>query len=261
MRPHAVAGPPDVPDDQRRRDERDEDAGAGGPDVGDDVADQRAHRASLWPGARVYDPGRMSATTSLPQRLRAGVAWRVRQRRGTALARRYLGGLKGIEIGGSAHNRYPVDAINVDRSAAKEIQYREEERRLAGSVLPVDLVAEGDDLPLADKSVDFVLASHVIEHFPDPIRALLEWERVARRYLFVVVPHRDRTFDWDRAVDPVEHLLERHAQGLRSDEDRHWTVFTCESFVALCAAVGLRVVDTEDPDLKVGNGFAVVDRL
>jgi len=200
--------------------------------------------------------GRMPATTGLPQRLRGRIAWRFG--RGTALARRYLGGLKGIEIGGSAHNRYPVDAINVDRAAEKAIPYQDEERRLAGRVLPVDLVAEGDDLPLEDKSVDFVLASHVIEHFPDPIRALLEWERVARRYLFVVVPHRDRMFDWPREVDPVEHLLARHAQGLRSDEDRHWTVFTCESFVALCGAIGLRVVDTEDPDLKVGNGFAVV---
>jgi SAM-dependent methyltransferase len=151
-----------------------------------------------------------------------------------------------------------VRALNVDRAATKDPRYQAEERRLAGEVLPVDVVASGDDLPFADKSVDFVLASHVIEHFPDPVRALLEWERVARRYLFLVVPHRDRTFDYDRALDPVAHLLARHADGFASEEDRHWSVWTCESFVELCGALGLSVVATEDPDRKNGNGFVVV---
>ncbi len=124
--------------------------------------------------------------------------------------------------------------------------------------MPIDLVAPGDDLPFKDKTVDFVLASHVIEHFPDPVKALLEWERVARRYVFVVAPHRDRTFDAERPLTTVDELLERHATGFTSDEDRHWSVWTCESFVELCERIGLRVVETEDPDRKVGNGFAVV---
>lgn len=194
------------------------------------------------------------AVALLPLRLR----WRLAQRGGYELAVRYLGGLKGVEIGGSAHNRFPVDAINVDRYASLDTVYKREERRLAGRALPVDLVAPGDDLPFKDKSVDFVLASHVIEHFPDPVRALLEWERVARRWVFLVVPHRDRTFDAGRPLTSVEELLERHERGLRSEEDRHWSVWTCESFVALCERIGLRVVETEDPDRKVGNGFAVV---
>ncbi len=196
----------------------------------------------------------------LLQRAPAPIQHRVARRRSERypLARRYLGGLRGIEIGGGAHNRYPIDAINVDRYASMDTIYKREEERLAGARLPVDVVAPGDDLPFADKSVDFVLASHVIEHVPDPVKALLEWDRVARHHLFLVVPHRDRTFDYDRALDPVEHLLARHAAGFASEEDRHWTVWTCESFVALCEAIGLEVLETEDPDRKVGNGFAVV---
>lgn len=184
--------------------------------------------------------------------------WRLAQRREYEFAVRWLRGLQGIEIGGSAHNRYPVDAINVDRAAQKLPKYVAEERRMAGRVLPVDVVAEGDDLPFGDDAVDFVLASHVIEHFPDPIGALLEWHRVARRYVFLVVPHPDRTFDAGRPLTTIDDLLARHEAGLRSDEDRHWSVWTCESFVAFCEAIGLRVLATEDPDGKVGNGFAVV---
>lgn len=174
------------------------------------------------------------------------------------LATRYLDGLTGIEIGAAAHNRYPVDAINVDRRERADIAYEEIQLREAGWIAGVDLVAEGDRLPLADKSTDFVLASHVIEHFPDPVGALLEWERVATRYLFLVVPHRARTFDAGRPLTSADELLERHAEGLRCEEDRHWSVWDCGGFVELCDRIGLEVVATEDPDLKVGNGFTVV---
>jgi SAM-dependent methyltransferase len=190
----------------------------------------------------------------LPQRMQ----WRLSQRHEYELAARYLRGLKGVEIGGSAHNRFPVDAINVDRYAAMDTIYKAEERRIVGRALHVDLVAPGEDLPFKDGTVDFVLASHVIEHFPDPIAALLEWQRVARRYIFLVVPHRDRTFDRDRELTPVDELVRRHVEGFTSDEDRHWSVWSCESFVALCDRIGLPVVETEDPDRKVGNGFAIV---
>ena len=171
---------------------------------------------------------------------------------------RYLGGLKGIEIGASAHNDFGVDAINVDRFGGMDTPYKREEIRLCGRARPVDLIAHGDDLPFKDGAVDFVLASHVIEHFPDPIRALKEWVRVARRYVVVIAPHRERTFDRDREVTPVAELVQRHAEDFTSDEDEHWTVWTCGSFLELCREVGLEVVDSQDPDDKVGNGFAVV---
>ncbi|HYI35943.1 MAG TPA: methyltransferase domain-containing protein [Thermoleophilaceae bacterium] len=182
-----------------------------------------------------------------------------RNRRATvALAQRWLGGLKGIEVGGAAHNDFEVDALNVDRYAEYDTVYKREELRMWGTVKKVDLVAPGDDLPLKDQAVDFVLASHVIEHFPDPVAALSEWVRVSRRYLFLVVPHRDRTFDRGRDLTPVDELLDRHARGFASEEDAHWSVWTCESFLALCDALGLVVCDHRDPDYEGGNGFVVV---
>ena len=197
---------------------------------------------------------RRKVADRLPGQVRAALSGGPRYE----LATRYLDGLTGIEIGGAAHNRYPVDAINVDRAPSPDAAYREAQMDLAGEVAKVDLVAEGDDPPLPDKSTDFVLASHVIEHFPDPVSALIEWERVATRYIFLVVPHRDRTFDADRPITGVDELLERHASGFNSKEDRHWSVWDCATFVELCHAIGLDVVATEDPDRKVGNGFSVV---
>jgi SAM-dependent methyltransferase len=170
----------------------------------------------------------------------------------------YLGGLRGVEIGGSAHNDYGLNAINVDRYGEPDTIYKQEERRLTGRPREVDLVAPGDQLPFDDDAVDFVFASHVLEHFPDPIRALKEWLRVARRYVVLVVPHRDRTFDRERELTPVDELLRRYEQRFDDQRDLHWSVWTLESFLELCDRLGLRVVDTLDPDDKVGNGFVVV---
>jgi SAM-dependent methyltransferase len=184
--------------------------------------------------------------------------WRLHNTRDSALAHRWLDGLKGVEIGGAAHNAFHLDTLNVDRTRDMDTVYKREELECAGVAMAVDVVAEGDDLPFPDDAFDFVLASHVLEHLPDPIRALQEWRRVARRYVFVVLPHRDRTFDRDRPVTPVDELLRRHEQGLRSDDDRHWTVWTCESFLELCERLGVEVLEHQDPDDKQGNGFAVV---
>jgi SAM-dependent methyltransferase len=174
--------------------------------------------------------------------------------------RRYLSDLHGIEVGGSAHNDYAVDAINVDRFASMDTIFKEEEWNVCGRKRPVDVVAPGDELPFADDAADFVLASHVIEHFPDPIRALKEWVRVARRYVVVVVPHRDRTFDRNRELTPLDEFTRRCQEGAEVPEPPHdhWSVWTLETFLAMCTHFGFDALDHLDPDDKVGNGFIVV---
>jgi SAM-dependent methyltransferase len=182
--------------------------------------------------------------------------WPLLHRRSSFVSRA-LEGLKGIEIGASAHNDFGVDAVNVDRYDSMDTKYKEEEWNLCGRKRPVDVVAHGDDLPFEDDSVDFVLASHVLEHFPDPIRTLKEWVRVARHKVVVVVPHRDRTFDRNRELTPIDEFVRRHEDGFTSAEDEHWSVWSRESFLEMCDRFGFRVIDSLDPDDKVGNGFIV----
>jgi SAM-dependent methyltransferase len=188
----------------------------------------------------------------------AKLRWDILRRKRSPFVTGYLKGLKGVEIGAASHNRFYLDAINVDRYGEQDTVYKRLERTVAGKAAHVDIVAPGDELPFDNDSHDFVFSSHVIEHFPDPIKALYEWCRVARIYVVVIAPHRDRTFDVDRPLTPVAALLERNASHFASDEDKHWSVWTRETFVEMCRAAGMVVIDTQDPDDKIGNGFTVV---
>lgn len=202
-------------------------------------------------------PPRVRSAAGLA-RFRLRLAWRDLRRDGSPFVSSYLGTLKGVEIGAARHNSYYLDALNVDRYSTSDNAFKNHEQRLTGRPAHVDVIADGDVLPFKDDAADFVFASHVIEHFPDPIKALREWRRVARRYVVVVVPHRDRTFDAGRPLTTTEELLARAGKDLSGPEDMHWSVWTCESFLELCDALGLPVVASQDPDDKVGNGFTVV---
>ena len=177
------------------------------------------------------------------------------------LAHKYLDGLKGVEIGGSYHNAWGLDIINVDRADPPE---GNGSREACGEDLPVHVIANGDKLLFEDKSFDFVISSHLLEHIFDPIKALKEWQRVARQYIFIVVPHKDRCNDKQRSVTTVTELIGRHRGTLKeSDEgdssiDAHHNVWTTESFLTLCKTLGFNVIDYLDVDDKVGNGFAIV---
>lgn len=174
-------------------------------------------------------------------------------------AHRWLDNLRGIEIGGSAHNSFGLNTLNVDYT--KEItEYKQAEMELCGEMLPVDILAYAWNIPVEDKSYDFVIASHVIEHIWDPIEAIMEWGRIAKKYIYLVVPQRNALpSDTVQPLTTMDEFRERHFDQERKHmELGHVCRWTSETFRDMCKMCGFEVVDIVDPDDKVGNGFAVV---
>ena len=127
------------------------------------------------------------------------------------LARRYVRG-EGIEIG-ALHQ--PLD---VPRDASVRYVDRYDVDGLRGHypelaalpLVPVDIVDDGERLPsLQDASLDFVIANHFIEHTQSPLATLRNHLRVLRPggVLYLAVPDKRRTFDVDRDVTPLDHVL------------------------------------------------------
>lgn len=212
----------------------------------------------------------------------------------SALAHQLLDGLVGVEIGGAAHNAFGLDTINVDRVHHTDPAfkpYADEQIRLCGEVMPVDVVAPGNRLPFPDKSYDFVISSHVIEHFYDPISAAKEWMRVARQYVYIICPQRDALeSDREKPLTELEEHIARFefsqkkqafisrkatpketiefmadATFVVAESDTHHSRWTAQSFIQMCWWVfaqewgnGWEVCKAQERDDKVGNGFCVV---
>jgi SAM-dependent methyltransferase len=177
----------------------------------------------------------------------------------SAHAYAWLIGLKGLEVGGSAHNAFNLDTLNVDYTN-EVTEYKQAEIELCGEMMPVDIVAWAWDIPVPDKSYDFVLASHVIEHIWDPIETLKEWARIARKFIYLVVPQRDALpSDVAKPLTTLEEIIKRHQDPDKKHlELGHVSRWNSKTFCEMVTHFGFVVSSCEDPDGKVGNGFAVV---
>uniref|UniRef100_A0A914Y2Z0 Methyltransferase type 11 domain-containing protein n=1 Tax=Panagrolaimus superbus TaxID=310955 RepID=A0A914Y2Z0_9BILA len=178
------------------------------------------------------------------------------------LAHLLLDNLQGIEIGGSLHNPFCLNTINVDFTNQSTI-YKEAEKRFSGgNYLNVDIVASGDKLPFANETYDFVISSHSIEHFYDPIKTIEEWLRVIKKggYIFMIIPHKERTFDKPKNRTTLKELILRHRNPDPNfvDDHGHHTVWITEDVMELCRNRNWKVAAMLDTDDKVANGFTIV---
>ncbi|MCB9831401.1 MAG: class I SAM-dependent methyltransferase [Planctomycetes bacterium] len=189
------------------------------------------------------------------------------------LARRHLGKLHlGVEIGASTLNPFEgIRAYNVDYVDTDV--FKKAQHTYGGGAARIDVVASADAMPFRDGSLEFVLASHVLEHMVDTIKALREWDRVLAvgGIAFLIVPHKERTFDAPRPRTPFSHLLADHAEGMTIARDpqvpsSHYHCWITEDGVEIVTelnrlgALDWEILDLEDVDSKVGNGFTIVAR-
>jgi O-antigen biosynthesis protein len=196
------------------------------------------------------------------------------------LARQLLGDLHGLEIGAGAHNPFGLLTRNVAPPEGYDFYAREQEALTGGVVAPVHIWAYADAIPVASRTEDFVISSHVVEHLPNAIGTFAEWDRVVRDagYIFMIVPKRNALpADSQRPVTPLSHFVEDYEReltlethptdGVPGGRMGHYHTFTPESLLEVVEWMRVRglcsweLVAREDTDTKVGNGFTLVFRV
>jgi len=107
-----------------------------------------------------------------------------------------------------------------DGAIAQGMTFRYDSRRQSGR----QYICEAADLkPIPDRSYDFLISSHALEHIANPLQALSEWIRVLKDegVMVLVVPHKDATFDHRRPVTSLDHLLEDLHNGTNESDLTH----------------------------------------
>lgn len=148
------------------------------------------------------------------QALRRQIAWH------------YLSG-NGIEVG-ALHSPLEVPPYAtvryVDRMSVKAL--RKHYPELAEyELVEVNIIDNGETLlSVADSSFDFVIANHMIEHCQDPIGTIEHHLRVLKSngILYMAVPDKRYTFDRDRPVTSLEHLIRDYTQGTEWSKLSHF---------------------------------------
>jgi SAM-dependent methyltransferase len=137
---------------------------------------------------------------------------------------RYFHG-RGIEVG-ALWRRFPLpSSVRVwylDRlnCAALEEHYTE----LRGKLLRPDLLAEATELPVPLGSLNFLIASHVLEHLPFPLKALRAWYDALAPggALLLKIPDKRYTFDVRRERTPLQHLIAESDDSQAFDQRVHY---------------------------------------
>lgn len=142
-----------------------------------------------------------------------------------------LKGKAGLEIGGPSNmfsNIYKVcgscDDVNF---CADTVWWKGEEsgrywyeKQDLGRVYIADAT---DLIGIASEIYDFVLSSNNLEHIANPMKALSEFYRVAKKggIFIIVVPLKTVTFDHNRQFTDFEHLLEDYRNDIKEDDLTH----------------------------------------
>lgn len=122
--------------------------------------------------------------------------------------------LKGIGVEIGAHN-HPLPGINPI--------YIDKYPEFAGTPCLMDCYGTLESLPILDASLDYFVASHVLEHSANPIKGLVEMHRVLRHggILYLVLPDKNKTWDRNRKTTPVDHFFEDYERGTTDCDPTH----------------------------------------
>lgn len=167
--------------------------------------------------ARRLDPGRVVSAEPTAS-LRTEVVRRYLTPLGqlrTELAQRYIRGT-GIEFGALDFPLAVPPGANVIDADFQPVDQIKTLFSVDEHVTTPKLVTDLETMRgVPDDSQDFIIANHVLEHVEDPLKALRSVARVLHGggIAYLAVPDKRFTFDKERPVTPLDHILRDHEDG------------------------------------------------
>jgi SAM-dependent methyltransferase len=191
--------------------------------------------------------------------------------------------MRGLEIGALAAPRVTKDqgrVFYVDHAGTEGIRKKYENdpdmKNRLDEIVEVDYVVdEGQGIYQAvahDAPFDYVIASHVIEHIPDPVSWLADIATTLRTggILSLVVPDKRYCFDINRRTTDISEVVDAYLRRLRRPSFKQVYDFISKEIsgkvdtaAVWAGTVDYRQVvrsDVEDPDVAAWNLCREVER-
>ncbi len=136
----------------------------------------------------------------------------------------------GLEIGGPSdifENIYEIckscDGVNFNADTVwwqKDSELYTYKGKKLGKIMISD-ATNMENIP--DDSYEFVMSSNNLEHIANPLKAVKEFKRVAKKnaMILIVVPRKERTFDHNRPDTSFEHMLEDYKKEIGEEDNTH----------------------------------------
>jgi ubiquinone/menaquinone biosynthesis C-methylase UbiE len=186
------------------------------------------------------------------------------------LAHKYCIG-EGIEIGAAAHNSFGLpNCIKVGIPDDEEF-YRKHQVDMCGEYAEIEVFAQADKLPFPDKSKDYIITSHVVEHLQDLIGTFKEWNRVIKKdgIVFMIFPNRTALKeDIGRPLSAIPEFEYAHQTGYKElISTEHIWVFSLQTMVNLIDycnnyhCLNWAILEKLEVDDKAGNGHEIIIKV
>lgn len=167
------------------------------------------------------------------------------------VAQRFIKG-RGIEIGAGPNPVRVAEGVKVqyldylDIKSLKSI-YPD----LPENYQSPDIVDDGSILTsIAESSLNFIIANHVLEHVESTIKTLETWISKIRPdgILYFSIPHKNFCFDRDRPTTPLTHFIRDRLDGHEWNQLQHY-----QEFVELSMKTDKNKVNEKVTDLLKRN--------
>lgn len=191
-----------------------------------------------WPEDVLEIPGEVLKqflpARSFPSKIWEEQAWKKPPRDSSVVMREISASKlfgKGIEFGAGA-NPYPIpqdcEVLYADLLTASELEKELYPGQECLDLIMPDLQSDFDSFGgIEDESVDFLVGCHVIEHTKSPISVIEKAYHKLRKggSLVLVVPDKKKTFDKNRDLTTLEHLIVDHESPNRERDYEHYIDF------------------------------------
>lgn len=186
------------------------------------------------------------------------------------LLQKYLIGSRGIEIEISDDFSSDADPVNDDTTTFLPHFSNKNEFKFNNKEPYYDTITVGKERFLPDSCQDFILSSFILEHLPNPIHNLLEWDRICKvgGVIIIIVSHKDRVPSKTHLRTTLQNVISSHWNVLSESDfgNKLKHSWITEDVVEICKwiinnlGVQWDIIEVQDNYDLESSGFALVIR-